>query len=304
MTMRHLTACVVILFLIISFSHASDRQNELPLLRGPYLGQTPPGITPVIFAPGIVSRDGSQGKVCIAPDNSEIIFWEREWVHNTSRLLSVICTNGVWGAPVVLPFSQEYINNELALCPDGTRLFFVSNRPLESGNEAGQTPDIWISDKVDGHWGEPRNAGAPVNTPDIEVQPLCTDNNRLYFCRQTGDVRGVYFSDFKNGRFTEPMPVQLNTTAGGISGPCISPDQRKLFVHAKDERLSTGWDLYVAFADESGRWGELLRLGPSINTERSEADATVSPDGKYLFFSRDNDVYWVNMSIVDSLKSR
>jgi hypothetical protein len=77
-----------------------------------------------------------------------------------------------------------------------------------------------------------------------------------------------------------------------------------LFVHAKNERLSTSWDLYVAFVDESGRWSELLRLGPSVNTERSETNATVSPDGKYLFFSRDDDIYWVHMSIVENVKPR
>lgn len=32
-------------------------QEPFPVLRGPYLGQQPPGMQPVLFAPGIISTD-------------------------------------------------------------------------------------------------------------------------------------------------------------------------------------------------------------------------------------------------------
>jgi Tol biopolymer transport system component len=39
-------------------------------------------------------------------------------------------------------------------------------------------------------------------------------------------------------------------------------------------------------------------LGPEINTDQCEMTASVSPDGKYLFFHRggeDNgDIYWID----------
>jgi hypothetical protein len=35
--------------------------ESFPVLRGPYLGQTPPGATPEAFAPGVVSTEDSEG---------------------------------------------------------------------------------------------------------------------------------------------------------------------------------------------------------------------------------------------------
>ena len=33
------------------------QQTDFPKLAGPYLGQKPPGMTPVIFAPGIIATE-------------------------------------------------------------------------------------------------------------------------------------------------------------------------------------------------------------------------------------------------------
>ena len=44
-------------------------------LRGPYLGQNPPGAVPEIFAPGIVSTDDvNHCSVAVSPDGSRIAF--------------------------------------------------------------------------------------------------------------------------------------------------------------------------------------------------------------------------------------
>ena len=43
-------------------------------------------------------------------------------------------------------------------------------------------------------------------------------------------------------------------------------------------------DLSVSFRDEDGNWSEARNLGPNVNTESDERRASVSTDGKYLFF--------------------
>jgi hypothetical protein len=44
-------------------------------------------------------------------------------------------------------------------------------------------------------------------------------------------------------------------------------------------------DYYVFFRDRSGAWSEPVNLGDAINTaEDSTFSASVSPDGRYLFF--------------------
>ena len=51
-------------------------------------------------------------------------------------------------------------------------------------------------------------------------------------------------------------------------------------------------------------------MGESINTKTQESYPTLSPDGKYLFFTRYNynnksmDVYWVSAGIIEKLKAK
>ena len=50
-----------------SGSHARD----FPVLEGPYMGQTPPGMTAEVFAPGIVSTEAWEVEGVFAPGMDE-----------------------------------------------------------------------------------------------------------------------------------------------------------------------------------------------------------------------------------------
>jgi len=280
--------------------------HGFPGLTGPYLGQKPPGLTPEVFAPGVVSKAGDQGRLFIAPDGSEIIYWEREPVNGRMYIFSVRNSGGVWSEPEVLPFSEEHINNEPCLSPDGKRIFFVSNRPRSGKGESEKLPDIWVAEKAAGKWGEPRNLGDPVNRLDIAVQPFYAVDDRLYFGGQAADgsSRGIYVSRHAAGGFSEPEKLDERIFSGQVSGPCVSPDNRTLLVHARKEGGFGSWDLYASFRDASGQWCELANLGNAINTEAAEAGASYSPDGKYMFFSRGGDIYWVSAKILEGLRPR
>jgi hypothetical protein len=53
-------------------------------------------------------------------------------------------------------------------------------------------------------------------------------------------------------------------------------------------------------------------LGDKVNTEAWEASASVTPDGKYLFFNRNIgsdkyenvDIYWVDAKIIETLRPK
>jgi Tol biopolymer transport system component len=282
----------------------SPQQDDLAKLTGPYLGQKPPGLTPEVFAPGIVSKEGDQGRLFIAPDRSEIIYWERD-AGGRMRILSIIEKGGVWSAPEALPFSEDYINNEPCLAPDGRRLFFVSNRPRSGKGEAEKLPDIWMVEKSAGTWGEPMNLGEPVNRLDITVQPFFAADGKLYFGGQQADrsARGIYVSQSVGGAFSEPEMLDAGVF-GDASGPCVSPDNRVLLVHARKDGGFGNWDLYASFRDAAGNWGALVNLGSAVNTEAAEAGASFSPDGKLLFFSRAGDIFWVSAKILEGVKPK
>ena len=288
-------------FVVLAATNGLSQQEEMAARGGPYLGQRPPGMGPEVFAPAIVSKEGDQARLFIAADGSEIIYWEREPVNGGMRIISIRSTGGVWSEPEVLPFSEEYINNEPCLSPDGTKLFFVSNRPRSGKGEGEKLPDIWVVEKTAGTWGEPRNLGEPVNRLDIAVQPFLAVDGKLYFGGQQADgsSRGIYVSDCSGGVFADPVKLDDAIFGGQVSGPCVSPDNRVLIVHARRDGGFGSWDLYASFRDSDGRWGALSNLGNAVNTEAAEAGASFSPDGKYLFFSRNGDIFWVSAEILD-----
>ena len=62
-----------ILLSIIFSSNA--QQDEFPVLRGPYLGQKPPGMTPEVFAPGIIStREKYELNSIFSPKGDEFYY--------------------------------------------------------------------------------------------------------------------------------------------------------------------------------------------------------------------------------------
>jgi hypothetical protein len=63
------------LFLLLLVFNIPIHSQEFMVLTGDYLGQTPPGDIPVIFAPGIISsEDQEHGVPAFSPDGKEV-FW-------------------------------------------------------------------------------------------------------------------------------------------------------------------------------------------------------------------------------------
>ena len=71
-------------------------------------------------------------------------------------------------------------------------------------------------------------------------------------------------------------------------------------------------DLFVSFRQRNGDWNEPVPLGDTINTDQTEFCPMVTPDGKYLFFSRlrgrswseakDGDVFWVDIKALEQFR--
>jgi hypothetical protein len=271
--------------------------------ESPQAGQKPLGATPEIFEPGTISKYGIQTKLTMSADGSEILYCERDpATTNAMTFVSRHLTADSWSEPVVLPFSRQYMNMEPSLSPDGKKIVFVSNRPRSGEGEPEKMPDIWMVEKEGGLWGNPVRVSPPVNADnpaDIEAHPFFSPDGGLLFIRQNGKSRRLFHAARRGDRFDEPLPVPLkeDLLQGQFSAPCLSPDSRILIMHSRKEGGFGNWDLYASFKDESGSWNELKNLGPAVNTDKPESDPTFSPDGQFLFFSRDGDIYRVSTKI-------
>ncbi|MBD3413643.1 MAG: hypothetical protein GF421_04325 [Candidatus Aminicenantes bacterium] len=308
-------------------------------LKGDYLGQTPPGDSPEVFAPGIICTDMYERDVAMTPDGKEMYFGLVLGNHSYSTIIMSQQRDGKWTQPVVAPFCKDpkIQNLEPHISPDGKKFFFVSNRPLTETDEKKENWDIWIMDRTDEGWGEPYNPGAPVNTEKGEFFPSVTRDGTLYFTREeSGGLNGIYRSKWVNGAYAEPerLPEQINCGQTRYNA-FVSPDESYIIVPAYIKESSYGGtDYYIVFQNEMHQWSQPINMGEKINSSSGfEWSSSVSPDSKYLFFmsvreeNKDSfesspltidrmqkrqqspqngnpNIYWISANIIESLRKR
>lgn len=279
-----------LLTLLISFFNGQDLQRPFPVLKGPYLGQTPPGMEPVVFAPGIISTELNTRDLTITPDGNEIYFCVNLANFTFSTIMVTRQRNGVWTRPEVMEHMEDphYMNIEPCISFDGKRFFFMSNRPNTAKGETKGNQDIWVMDRVGGGWGEPYNLGAPVNSDEPEFFPTITRNQTIYFNRrEKSGVESIFRSRLLNGKYQEPekLPVQVNSGRTRFNA-YIAPDESFIIVPVFGRPDSLGaTDYYICFRNPDDTWSEPINMGPKINSPGgNEFSASLSPDGKYLFF--------------------
>lgn len=79
----------------------------------------------------------------------------------------------------------------------------------------------------------------------------------------------------------------------------IAPGESYLIYDFEKKDGYGSCDLYISFKKDDGTWTKSFNPGPHINSELCEMCASVSPDGRYLFFQRGNDkdignIFWVD----------
>lgn len=258
--------------------------RKLSGLAGPYLGQKPPGMTPEIFAPGIISTGMSESAIAVTPDGKEIFY--SVLAGNSETIITTRFEKGYWTAPEVAPFSGKYLDGFPAMHPDGSKLFFHSYRPLDKGSQIADVVNIWFVEKKDAGWSEPKPIGPPINGNGFVCCPSVTKTGTLYYSKKTGDGgERIYRSRFVNGKYMEPeeLPRQVNREKEQYHA-VISPDESYLILPRQN--------YLVSFRDEQDQWSDLIRFGDVVNKMKSGGCPSLSSDGKYIFFAAYPQVKW------------
>ena len=279
---------------------------SFPELRGPYMGQKKPGKKAEIFAPGIVSTlDANEFSGTISPDAEEFFYTYRK-PGGVNSLRHSKVENGRWIIPVSPPFAYDAFEFETNFSPDGKRIYYSSERPAPIEDQRKNVPYGWVVEKIDGKWREPEFLGPSINNelPYYITQAL---NGNLYF---TGNrQRGVYMSIFKDGHYQTPerLPDEINHLFNP-GHPFIAPDESFVIFDARDGRKnSDDTDLYMSYRKPDGSWIKAVNMGPAVNSDANEMCASISPDGKFLFFHSarfgNADIYWIDAKFIDELKT-
>ena len=289
------------------------KENVFSELKGNYFGQSLPGNTPVVFAPGIISVDSTieHGAPLFAPDGNTV-FWQSNLRHKDQEtdifLYIMHRIDGRWTAPEISPYGGMP-----AFSPDGTQLYFKAPAHLEE-------KDIYLIEKEGKNWSEPRRIDIIARNPELKYLhgPSVTTNGTLYFFSYAEGLGsrngfGIYRSELINGIYAKPelLPPSINTGDGVLNWtPYISPDESYLLFSSSRSTPDTDFgDIFICFRSSDGSWTEAKSLGASINTTSQERFPWISPDGKYLFFTRwvtpgNEDVFWVRTGIIEELREK
>jgi outer membrane protein OmpA-like peptidoglycan-associated protein len=191
------------------------------------------------------------------------------------------------------------IGNEGAptLSADGIIMFFASCADEfgdygSQGRQGYGSCDIFYSQKINGQWTRPRNAGSAINSQHWETQPsFSSDGKTLYFIRGQvvrGNIKeeDIYMSTIENGRFTAAVKISTNVnTPQKEESVFIHPDNMTLYFSSEGHPGLGGLDIYMSKRQPNGEWGKAINLGYPINTFSDENSLLVGPEGKIAFFA-------------------
>ena len=288
-----MTNLVILISLSVSLQVKSN--TEPPRLTGPYLGQTPPGSTPTVFAPGYVSTLHRDTSVSLTPDMTEFYFSRMDVNTEKWWLIRFKLENNQWYESVVGPRVGRPI-----LSPDGNTMH-LGNQYMERTRNG---------------WSKVKSMGPMFDRNDWGIMRLAASANGTYVFDDYKNNDVIRISTMTNGQRQPPKLMGAEINSGKWTAhPFIAPDASFIIWDSEKVEGYGQSDLYISFPQQDNSWSQGINLGDSINTNGYEAGAYVSPDGKYLFFNRhplatndaqdtDVDIYWVDASIIETLRAK
>ena len=275
-------------------------------VSGAYMGMKDPGKTPKEFAPNFISTEEFEFGSVFNKDATEFYYAVNK--RGKSEIRFSRLQDGDWTKPVVILPHSKYGYNDPFLSPDENRLYYISKRAFDESGELKDF-DIWYSEKVDGGWSQPINAGPNINTEVNEYYISFTKGGTMYFASNKNAAEDneedydIYYSAFVNGEFQEAVNAgdSINTTAYEAD-VFIDPDEKYIiFCGTREEGYGRG-DLYISFKNDDGSWTKSINMGEPINTPGHELCPFVTMDGKYLLYTSGGDIYWVSTEIFADLR--
>lgn len=265
---------------------AAGASTALPAVR-PWLAGGP-AAEPRLFAPDVISTPADEFGGDFSRDGRTLFFSRSVPRFYFDIIFASRFVAGRWSEPAVAPFSGQWRDFDPVFSPDGSRLFFISDRP-RIGHPASSY-NIWYLDRTSTGWSEPRDPGPPINgVGEAHFASVARDGTLYFTAHRPGNLGtvDVYRSRWSAGRYGEPENL-----GPAINGPewfnleaYIVPAGDELIVAAFGHRDGLGdCDLFVSFL-RGGAWTPLENLGPRVNSAARDYSPRLTPDGHSLIFA-------------------
>ncbi|UCE17281.1 MAG: PD40 domain-containing protein [Gemmatimonadota bacterium] len=301
-TMVLFLAAVTVVFssLTLSFSQT-----------GPYLGQEPPGMEPVIFVPESLRSNADwfwHGAPAFTPDLEEFYLDIYMPADNTGiqvRFMEMI--ENVWTSPEPPAFTGSAEDASPSFTDNGNKVFFISDRP------GGSSYGVWSATRTETGWSTP----SPINIPYRSSlgggwRVSVTRDETLYMRMHDFDLNtdmDIYRVRKMNGSYSEPERLDDNVNSSYMDlGAFIDPDESYIIFASIRPGGYGNTDLYISFRRPGDSWTPAVNMGEPVNSSASEGSPYVSPDGLYFFFLSNREPqygrnpYWVSAQVIENLR--
>jgi hypothetical protein len=284
------TSLLTVLMCSIGIIHLHAQSNFWQS-KDAYLGQTPPNDTPKIFASELLVGDSgiTMDRSAFSKDGKEFYYCHAfHWFTTKGATVNYLkYENRKWNGPLILDsnlyaptFSMD--NKTMYFLGGGEGVVMQSHRT----NTGWTIPGVFIK----------RNYGMydfmPTNSGNIYVASNINGSINDY---SSYDICLLPVSE--KDTMAQTLGEPLNTP--GFDGDFfVAPDESYIIISAKETK-NYKCEIDISFHKKNGSWTEPVSLGPLINTGVADRwGEYVTPDGKYLFYSKgtsekDCAIYWV-----------
>ena len=272
--LRYLTTVLVLLASALQAQSSGPNQSALQ-------GQ------PHLFGPGVISTSDFEFNASFTPDGKTVYFSKSDPGFNRITIVLSHRKGNDWTKPEVAPFSGIWKDTDPRVSPDGKKLFFTSNRPVDGSNTPKGDYDIWYVDRIPAKgWSEPKHLGAPVNSDGNEWYASVTREGTLYFGAERADHPGthIYRSRLVDGEYRPPELLPFSNQGNDLDPSIAADDSFVIFISRDRSGMGAG-DLYVSFHRPDGTWSTPKNLGSPINSSFHEIATGLSPDNRILYFA-------------------
>lgn len=296
--MKSICPLISLLLSVLIMSSGSHAQDEFPVLKGPYLGQKPPGLTAKPFAPGIVNTEEWGDAGSFSPDMNE--FYVTRWKHSPDAR-----------EPEPVTFKKAGEQWHKIAVSAGTP------RPFHSPDGKTLHYRTKYKERTADGWSEMKSLGPAFEA--IEIMGLTASAKGTLVLDERGSSAGdgiIRYSKFINGKWEDPKPLPKEINTGKWNAhPYIAPDESYIMWDGERESGFGSNDLYISFRQKDGSFSEAINLGDKVNTEAEEGGPHITPDGKFLLFNRmvpnanakagsQSDLYWIDAQIIEDLRPK
>ncbi len=263
-----------------------------------YLGQTPPGDSAIIFAPGIISLPGRNEPCITFSSDGKSVFFYIEFYPNpgTPYVMYTNYENDYWTTTDTISIAGGRSTGEP---------FFAFNHLYMFASNAVNLHglvDLSCSEKEGNDWSAPVSLGNPPNSESYQYHPCIVGDTSIYFSSNVGYIcRSQYHQGVYQNRLILPSPINF-VGPQTWGDPFVDNNENYLIFKSKRSGGYGQHDIYISYKKTDGSWTNPKNLGSKINTQYDETSGDITSDGKYMTFGSNKDLFWVSTSFIDSLK--